>query len=173
MGPISFFERERLIDRDTQWLIAATIVSLIGFFVTIRTNRINRELNEQIDRALNSRPQIAITVPIPEKLPEQKPAKSIVRGTASYYSREGCVGCSPDLIMANGEPLDDTKQTVSYNWAPLNSFVTIKNVKTGAIVTAKVTDRGGYEKYGRVIDLTIATRDAIGCGSTCDVEVTQ
>ena len=29
------------------------------------------------------------------------------KGEASYYSREGCLNCDENLIMANGEPLDD------------------------------------------------------------------
>lgn len=42
---------------------------------------------------------------------------------------------------------------------------------TGKSVQARVTDRGGFEKLGRIIDLTIATRDAIGCGNLCKVRV--
>lgn len=94
-----------------------------------------------------------------------------ISGKASYYSREGCLGCSPTMTMANGEPLDDNRLTVAYNDAPLNSYVTIKNTKTGQSVTAKVTDTGGFERHGKIIDLTIKTRDAIGCGHVCDVEV--
>lgn len=94
-----------------------------------------------------------------------------ITGLASYYSREGCVGCSPNMTMANGQPLDDTALTVAYNDAPLGSILTITNRDTGLSVKATVTDTGGFKKYGKIIDLTIATRDAIGCGSTCRVEV--
>lgn len=101
----------------------------------------------------------------------QKPVS--VRGVASYYSREGCLGCSATLTMANGDPLDDGALTVAYNRAKLNSYVTITNLKTKLSVQAKVTDRGGFERHGKIVDLTIATRDALGCGSVCDVEISH
>jgi len=100
-----------------------------------------------------------------------KKSTTAVTGKASYYSREGCLGCSPTMTMANGEPLDDSRLTVAYNDAPLNSYLTITNIKTGQSVVAKVTDTGGFKRHGKIIDLTIATRDAIGCGHVCDVEV--
>jgi rare lipoprotein A len=73
--------------------------------------------------------------------------------------------------MANGETLNDEALTVAFNRAPLNSYVTITNDKTGRSVRAKVTDTGGFERHGKIIDLTIATRDAIGCGDVCRVIV--
>jgi len=100
-------------------------------------------------------------------------AKSSWVGKASYYSREGCVGCHPDLIMANGEPLNDNAFTVAFNDLPLGSFVTVKNLKNDQFVTAQVTDTGGFNELGRIIDLTIAVRDAIDCNDLCDVEVTE
>jgi len=92
-------------------------------------------------------------------------------GIASYYSRAGCVGCSKTLTMANGQALDDSGLTVAFNRAKLNTFVTVTNLKTGQSVRAKVSDTGGFERHGRIIDLTMATRDAIGCGHLCKVRV--
>lgn len=92
-------------------------------------------------------------------------------GTASYYSREGCVGCSADLRMANGRPLDDTALTVAFNRLPLGSHVVVRNPKSGLSVRAEVTDTGGFERLGRIIDLTVAVRDAIKCSNLCYVEV--
>lgn len=103
--------------------------------------------------------------------PEPEPTESFLEGNASYYSTEGCLGCSATLTMANGEPLDDKKLTVAFNKAPLNSYVTITHLSTGKQVTAKVTDRGGFEKHGKVIDLSLATKEALGCSSTCPVRV--
>lgn len=112
--------------------------------------------------------------PTPTPTPSPEPPKTVKYvGEASYYSREGCVGCSESLTMANGQPLDDSALTVAYNRAPLNSYVTITNLKTKQSVTAKVTDTGGFEKLGRIVDLTIATKNAIGCGSLCHVEVSH
>lgn len=92
-------------------------------------------------------------------------------GTASYYSREGCVGCSADLRMANGRPLDDKALTVAFNRLPMGSYVTVTNPKTGLSVRAEVTDTGGFERHGRIIDLTVAVRDAVKCTNLCYVEI--
>lgn len=73
--------------------------------------------------------------------------------------------------MANGQPLDDNKITVAYNKAKLGTWVQIVNQKTLARVVAIVTDRGGYERHGKIIDITPATRDALGCSDTCQVRV--
>lgn len=118
--------------------------------------------------------EVPIISPLAEPTPT--PVPTIItpaphRGKASYYSRAGCLGCSPTMTMANGEPLDDTKLTVAYNDAPINSWVVIRNNRTGEKVRARVTDTGGFKRHGKIIDLTIATRDAIGCGPVCDVEV--
>lgn len=105
------------------------------------------------------------------KSPEPEIEAKVLEGNASYYSTTGCLGCSPTLTMANGEPLDDSKITVAYNRAPLNSYVTVTNILTMQSVRAKVTDRGGFERHGKLIDLSVATKNAIGCGSTCPVKV--
>lgn len=119
---------------------------------------------------------VVTPTPTPENTPKPTPEAQktgFVSGLASYYSREGCLGCSATLTMANGDPLDDGALTVAYNRAKLNSYVTITNLKTKLSVQAKVTDRGGFERHGKIVDLTIATRDALGCGSVCDVEVSH
>lgn len=103
----------------------------------------------------------------------EEPAKITYTGLASYYSRAGCLGCSENMIMANGEPLDDSKVTVAYNRAPLNSYVTVTNRDNGKSVTAKVTDTGGFENVSipKIVDLSVATKEALECASTCRVEV--
>lgn len=119
---------------------------------------------------------VVTPTPTPENTPKPTPEAQktgFVSGLASYYSREGCLGCSATLTMANGQPLDDSALTVAYNRAPLNSYVKITNQKTGHTVTAKVSDRGGFERHGKIIDLTIATRDALGCGDVCSVEISS
>lgn len=98
-------------------------------------------------------------------------------GIASYYSVAGCIGCSPTLTMANGERLSDTALTVALAPANFrtykNQMVKIKNTKNGKFVYAKVTDSGGFAKYGRVADLSLATKLAIECSSLCKVEITK
>ena len=96
---------------------------------------------------------------------------NIWHGQASYYSREGCIGCSANLYMANGKPLDDNKLTVAFNKIPLGKMVRIINNKTHDVVIAEVTDTGGFERHGRIIDLSLATKNAIGCNDLCEVTI--
>lgn len=112
-------------------------------------------------------PIIRITRPRPTIIIES----SSVTGEASWYGRNGCLGCSPDLHMANGQDLDDSAMTIAYMRVPLGTLVKVTNTQTGAAVNATVTDRGGFEALGRIADLTPAVRDAIGCGSVCQVTV--
>jgi rare lipoprotein A len=51
--------------------------------------------------------------------------------------------------------------TIAFNKLPLGSKVRITNLDNGKSVEAIVTDRGGFEKLGRIADLTPAVRDAL------------
>lgn len=92
----------------------------------------------------------------------------VLEGEASYYSRTGCLGCSPALTMANGQPLDDAALTMAIGADKKNLVghtATVTNVATGQSVEVKITDTGGFHhaRYGnRVADLTVATKQAIG-----------
>lgn len=104
----------------------------------------------------------------------------ILQGEASIYSIDGCLGCDPDRIMANGEKLDDTRATIALpcHWESkrcrldfgLNTTVQIVNVATGRGVVAQVTDTFGGIK-GRVADLSLATAATIGCNGLCQVMI--
>jgi len=98
-------------------------------------------------------------------------------GTASYYSRAGCLGCNKNFTMANGQRLDDQRLTLAMTpfavrtYKLLNKKVTIRNRRTGASVVATVTDTGGFARYRRIADLSVATKLAIKCGGLCEVEI--
>lgn len=77
------------------------------------------------------------------------------------------------MTMANGRPLNDHALTVAYNRAPLGSFIEVRNPRSGKSVVAEVTDRGGFESLGRIVDLTLAVKNAIDCGSLCQVQITH
>lgn len=94
-------------------------------------------------------------------------------GTASYYSRAGCVGCSPGMIMANGQPLDDTKPTAAFNRADLGTKLRVTDRKNGNSVVVEVTDRGGFEDLGRIIDLSLAAKNSLDCTDLADVLVEE
>lgn len=92
-------------------------------------------------------------------------------GEASYYSFDGCVGCNPQRVMANGEILDDMKKTLAFNQLPLNTKVVVTNLSNGFKTTATVTDTGGFERLGRIADLSVATKKTIGCNDLCQVRI--
>ncbi len=82
-------------------------------------------------------------------------AKESWTGKVSYYSSgEGCVGCDPNEIMANGQKFDENAMTLAFNKLPLNSRVRVTNLDNGANIIATVTDTGGFEAYGRIADLS-------------------
>lgn len=117
--------------------------------------------------------------PTPTKQPVKKtPKAEIIRGIASHYNTAGCLGCDANAIMANGEKLIDSALTLALTpetvakYKLLNKQVLVKNPKTGLSTMAKVTDTGGFGKLNRIADLTDGTRDAIGCGGLCEVEIT-
>lgn len=124
--------------------------------------------------------------PVPSSSPE--PARSfrtvknsknttLLRGEASYYSVEGCIGCNDERIMANGEVLEDSNKTVALTpeivrkHKLMNKTVKIINTTNDMTVYAKVTDTGGFGELGRVADLSVATKNAIDCNDLCNVIV--
>lgn len=125
------------------------------------------EVEAQID-ATESAKQQEIIEEVVEEITE-------LSGEASYYSENGCLGCSPTLTMANGERLDDSKLTMAL--VP-EMFAKYKNMNLKVInqannqeVIVKVTDSGGFAKYNRVADLSLATKQALGCNDICQVTI--
>lgn len=104
--------------------------------------------------------------------PGYAPTTQVWEGIASYYSVDGCLGCSPNLHMANGEPLRDENLTLAFMRAPLNSMVLVTNMDNDLSVVAKVTDRGGFEPYGRIADLSLGLKNAIGGRGLTPVQIT-
>lgn len=79
-------------------------------------------------------------------------------GKVSYYSRAGCLGCSPNMITASGEPLDDKALTLAVvpGAFPMGQMVLVTNLSNGRQTMAKVNDTGGFAKYNRIADLSLA-----------------
>lgn len=127
-------------------------------------------------------PEQEILSPLPSVKPSPSPGweepeatesakkQTFWTGYASWYSVDGCIGCNKDRIMANGQKLQDNKKTVAFNRLPLGSIVKIRNMENDMITTAEVTDTGGFERLGKIVDLTPAVRDAISCWN-CKVRV--
>lgn len=109
------------------------------------------------------------TVNFKPTIPELKVWDFNSSGIASYYSRTGCIGCSANLTMANGEVLDDSRLTLAHNQIPLNTDVRVCH--DNKCVTATVTDTGGFNELGRIADLSLATKEAINCTDLCEVSI--
>ena len=92
-------------------------------------------------------------------------------GKASWYGAtlDQCVGCGAHydengnlfFRTANGEVFDENDLTLAFNDLPLNTIVRVTNLDTGDRVFARVTDTGGFEKYGRIADLSKGLAEAI------------
>ena len=107
------------------------------------------------------------TIPIKEEK-----VKTSWIGLASYYSHEGCVGCSDGQVMSNGKPFIEDAITIAFNDVPLGTFVRVINLRTNVSIVAEVTDTGGFNELGRLADLSKGTKEAIGCSDMCEVEIT-
>ena len=83
-------------------------------------------------------------------------------GKATSYSINGCLGCREDRLMANGEKLNDEALTIAFMRTPLNIWVRVENLDNGKSVIARVTDRGGFEAWGRIADVTPTVSRTIG-----------
>jgi rare lipoprotein A (peptidoglycan hydrolase) len=94
-------------------------------------------------------------------------------GIASYYSKNGCLGCRADQMMANGEIFDENKLTLAFMRTALNSQVLVENLENGLTVMAKVADRGGFEAWeGRIADLSLGLKNAIEGSHLTPVRIT-
>ena len=102
-----------------------------------------------------------------------KPVEPDWVGYASWYGEadDECIGCRADRIMANGRVFDEGGLTVAFNRASLGTMLKIRNPFTGQGVVVEVTDTGGFEPLGRIIDLSKGVKEAIGCTDLCYVEI--
>jgi len=116
-----------------------------------------------------------LSLQYPTQYPTYVPVKETRswEGTASYYSESGCIGCSPNLTMANGEGFDEDALTIAFNKLPLGSLVRVTNIANEQEVTVEVTDRGGFEALGRIADLSKGVKEVINCSDLCEVRVEE
>lgn len=70
-------------------------------------------------------------------------------GKASYYCCE-----HNGRPTASGAIFNEREMTAASNVLPMGSVASVRNVQNGRIVQIRVTDRGGFAKYGRIIDLS-------------------
>lgn len=149
--------------QNARWFLSVLTLVVTFFIVVLTIAQANKPqepvelLSPLASPIVNSQVEIVapIVSPSPTPTPTPKPKSDFV-GKASIYSRDGCLGCSENMIMANGQPLDDNALTVAFNDAPLGTTIKIKNTHNGNEVTARVTDTGGFKRHGRIVDVTPA-----------------
>lgn len=97
-------------------------------------------------------------IPTPTVEPTPTP---MYEGKVSYYSHAGCLGCSDNQVMGNGELFDEEAMTIAIPCEDIrgrkhryNTQVLVRNVDTGEAVQARITDCGGFSKYNRVADVS-------------------
>lgn len=88
---------------------------------------------------------------------EARKARYLHTGTASYYSDKFDGGHT-----ASGERFDQDKLTCAHGSLPFGCKLRVTNLRNNQSVEVKVNDRGGFHKYGRVIDLSKAAARQIG-----------
>ena len=70
-------------------------------------------------------------------------------GKASFYTVK-----SSGLVTANGERYDEDAFTCASMDYKFNTLLRVTNIENGKSVIVRVNDRGGFKKYGRIIDLS-------------------
>ena len=120
---------------------------------------------------LEARKEVKVNkVVSPTPTPRKTSSKSFqLIGKVSSYSTKGCLGCNPHYDeqgnvfyrTASGEVLDDNKMTLAVvpGVLPMGTEVKITNLDNGITIFAKVNDTGGFAKYNRVADLSLALSD--------------
>lgn len=86
------------------------------------------------------------------------------KGVASYYENTS-PGLRKDLLTHSGEKFDDSLLTAAVpqsRWKELRGKrLRVTSLDTGRSVEVKVNDSGGFEKYGRSLDLSRAAFESI------------
>lgn len=90
---------------------------------------------------------------------------SVFAGVASWYG-PGFHG----KRTASGEIYNMYSLTAAHMTLPFGSKVRVTNRESGKSVVVKINDRGAFDKYGRVIDLSKKANQLINC-NLCKVDL--
>lgn len=93
-------------------------------------------------------------------------AKAYQVGTASYYGN-----AFHGKKTASGERFDQDNLTCAHGSLPFGCKIRVTNLRNKKSVEVKVNDRGGFQKHGRVIDLSKAAAKEIGMLNTGTAKV--
>lgn len=86
-------------------------------------------------------------------------AVSANAATASWYGPK-----FHGKLTASGERYDMNTLTAAHNSLPFGTKVQVTNTSNKKSVIVKINDRGGFGKYGRVIDISKKANQLIDCG---------
>lgn len=100
-------------------------------------------------------------------------------GIASWYGSNGIKGIKHTdgyhgKKTASGEIFDTWAFTCAYNNRKLlkeKALLRVTNLENGKSVIVKVNDTGGFNKLGRIIDLSYIAKETIGMGGVAKVKV--
>lgn len=73
---------------------------------------------------------------------------------------------------ANGERFDTYEFTAAHKTLPFNTLLKVTNLENNLFTVVRINDRGPYIR-GRIIDLSKASKEAIGMGGTAQVKIEQ
>ena len=80
-------------------------------------------------------------------------ARNSYLGKVSYYT-ERDNWLNGHNKTANGEIYNENALTCASNKHRMGTLLRVENLKNNKVVICRVNDRGGFHKYGRVIDLS-------------------
>jgi rare lipoprotein A len=86
-------------------------------------------------------------------------------GIASYYG-PGFHG----KLTASGTVYNQHGNSCAHRTLPLGTKITVTNLSNGKTSRTVVNDRGPYVP-GRILDMSIGLKQAIGCGDLCKVKI--
>ena len=159
----------RKLNKKQLLLLLFVLVILLFLAVNLfgSQNRAVKKRSTIVVHALDTKKRV--NVPLSSKSVKSEPSAGQsaqlgpLVGHISHYSKAGCLGCSPSLKMGNGEPLNDEAFTIAVPCERIlngsikyNTIVRVTNLDNGKSAVAKITDCGGFSKYNRVADLTLA-----------------
>lgn len=152
------------------WKINRNVESLAVGEIALKVGLIPASVVD-ISPILNLEPELKILIEAGRFSPSTRSSNrnecaspiQVWSGICTYYSKAGCVGCSPEQRMANGKIFNENAMTMAFMNTPLGAFVTVENLDTGVKVErVEVTDRGGFEQYGILADLSLGLSTRLG-----------
>lgn len=154
--------------RNWQLLTEIALIGLFIGFLIAAGIELRRWLYDEPE-LISPYVETSFIAPAPVYAAEPVETYSLIKtGKVSYYSHAGCLGCSKNQITKSGEPFDENALTLAIpaQWLrdiPMGSMVRVTNLDNGLTVIAKANDTGGFLKYNRVADLSLATCKAVKC----------